>query len=514
LDYVCQNTLSAKVLGLIHVISHRHGQAYTVQELWGRQCSKEMGQSCHNRSCAIVRPQTNGVFVADRATLAGSKFRFNQDFTAGVLPEDSAGKASANESHLGEDSTAVARASQEGHLGKNSTRLTRNATAGQQTPLWVNMPTVIEFRPVCLKVGAKKPESYKDAVTKPLLNFPVLYEEDSVITDRSSGLQNVALAVYHKTGTYFARDVIHILRTGRLQSGWLDSCLRNRQSLCRNVAYVANTTSRVFMDRGGKACISVQSGLGKLNYNEALPGVFADTVNLNADTGHFLAIKPTVQWNPPLSSKIVHWIRHPVHLIASTYRYWSEGQEPWMILPLHCNYCGETALQIFSDMCSGRHCSLANILSTLTDNDGVLFTALVLQRQLQDMVDNTRRWLNSSRVLHLTLETLRQQFDNTGRCMLHFIGIDQTDAVFKELAKLDLKRYCRKDAAYQMHGTSTRYSNAEIMLALSSHSAWRNQFLLYSTLMEEISARQEQLYGCPSIAASLPIKSYTEDGTA
>lgn len=243
--------------------------------------------------------------------------------------------------------------------------------------------------------------------------------------------------------------------------------------------------------------------MGSLAYDQPLPGFYKDTRKAYPQTNLFLVVKPSRTWNPPDGFRVVHWVRDPVDMIASAYRYLSEGREPWMLRPMHCNYCDERALRVLAEACAGshrKHCTFHNLAQSVNETEGALYVATLLQRQLQDMADNLFRWQGSeSTVLHLSVQALREDFDGAATCMLRFAGVSAARrlALLPEIQKLDLHR--RTSGAGAEHATSGRYANAGIKDFLRSQPVWGAQFAELVSAMRKVSWRQNQTYGCPAI---------------
>jgi len=243
--------------------------------------------------------------------------------------------------------------------------------------------------------------------------------------------------------------------------------------------------------------------MGPLDYGSDLPGFYSDSRKLYPHTKLYMVVKPSAQWNPPVSSRVVHWVRDPVDMIASAYRYLTEGQEQWMFRSMHCNYCDHKALQILADACLGlheqRHCNFHNLVHSVNVTEGALYVATVLQRQLQDMADNLHRWANSGRVLHLSVKALGQDFDGTAACILKFARVEtkQQASLRQEIQRLDIHRHSKDNAG---HVTSGKYDNTEIQEFLRSQPVWGAQFAKFASALDAISTRQQRIYGCPSIS--------------
>lgn len=357
-----------------------------------------------------------------------------------------------------------------------------------------------------------RPRSLTRALSRPIFHVAANLTRELVSHgshNRSGPSQDkgpLFFVVYHKTGTIFSRSFLSVLRDGEPRLGARPPCGK-RISFCPNLALLRNTTDVLYNIQSSKGSwlgMSQHWSLGALEYNKPLPGFYKDSRELYPRTDFFLVVKPSPMWNPASGGKVVHWVRDPVDMIASAYRYLSEGREPWMLHPMHCNYCNKLALEILFDTCKGfiakRRCSFRNVVRRVNETEGVLYTAMVLQRQLQDMADNLMRWTTpDSTALHLSVQALSNDFDGALTCLLRFAGIKgaRQRVLLRKAQWLDLHR--RKAHASKKHATAGRYDNAAIKDFLRSQPVWGAQFAELATAMRNVSLSQSRFYGCPSI---------------
>lgn len=360
----------------------------------------------------------------------------------------------------------------------------------------------IPHRPRSLVDALKRPVCHIDAEKELLLKAPLSDKLTALASQtHRKGDPSLVCIVYHKTGTVFSMKLLRTLREQLSVGHALQPCKKGH-SFCENLALLRNTTDSTFhidTRKGSFKGGSQQWSLGALDYQKVLPGFYRDAGKLDHPTKLFLAVKPSTEWNPPTSSRVVHWVRDPVDMITSAYRYLTEGQEHWMFQTMHCNYCDQRALQVMADACQGlhdsKHCTFHNIVHSVNETEGVLYVAMVLQRQIQDMVDNVYRWASDPNVLQLSVRALGKDFDGTVGCLLHFAGIDTAhhSTLLPEIQKLDVHRKTNA------HVTAGKYDNSAIQEFLRSQPVWRDQFAQFSQALEKVSSRQQTVYGCPSI---------------
>lgn len=357
----------------------------------------------------------------------------------------------------------------------------------------------------------QRPESLTQSLKEPLWNVQIsnkikdlLEKEDTASGShkfkapmRDSKKKVTAFAVYHKTGTKFSVEALNVLHAATASQ----ECKGNG---CMKFAFLRNN-SHVIFDGLGK---SLQWNLGKLAYDRPVSTRFSLHAHKPFDIEPLkllLVAKPSKQWEPPDGTLIVHWVRDPLRLIASAYRFLSKGSEKWQMRTRLCNYCHRGALEMLDDTCADaserRHCSYYNVINSLNDTEGSLYVTLMLQRQLQDMAGNIERWVKlKDDVLHLSVEMLSHDFDGTINCLMQFLNIDARlrTKVLLAMQTFDVNRH---KGHHAQHVTSGKFDNSEIIGFLQTLPVWGQQFQEMSVAMQVIHRRQERQYGCPQVPA-------------
>jgi hypothetical protein len=193
----------------------------------------------------------------------------------------------------------------------------------------------------------------------------------------------------------------------------------------------------------------------------------------------------------------VHWIREPVHMILSAYRYHTEDREPaWeenMLQPLHPYDDARTLGWIFQS-CS-NNCSYFQLISSLNETDGVIVEALNMRSEITHMLSHTMVSADMPNVLHLSMEHLTKDFNGTMACMNRFLGSKGLpDQMLPQLSSLDVHQNAPMTGG---HVTSGKYDNTPLEELLLSEPVWGAEFREARTVVSKIFERQANYWGCP-----------------
>jgi len=226
-------------------------------------------------------------------------------------------------------------------------------------------------------------------------------------------------------------------------------------------------------------------------------------------------IVPSSSWLLPRNVRVVHWVREPLSLILSGYRYAkSHSLEPWQSWRSHCWSCDESANRAMFRTCDHR-CSYNDLLQNVDEEQGVLLEAIMDRAMLQHMLSNMQRWANHPNVLHVSVSHLRADYVGTARCMLRFLGLAD-DHLVERMKRLhdDPRSLCQANATFSQglcdwiyknehtrndrHTTSGRYNNTGLQNVLLQNPVWAEHFHAAKEAMAVVFRKQEALYGCPS----------------
>jgi len=237
-----------------------------------------------------------------------------------------------------------------------------------------------------------------------------------------------------------------------------------------------------------------------------------------AMSGHkyALVIVPARSWPLPRHARAVHWVRDPVSLILSGYRYAaSHSLEPWQSWRSQCWSCDEQANRAVFGTCDHR-CSYNDLLQHVDEPTGVLIEAVLDRSMLQHMLGNLQRWARHPNVLHLSVSHLQLDYVRSMRCMLRFLGFAD-DRLMNRLTKLryDTASLCGSDDGLALKGlcewiyqnehthndrhvTRGVHNNTDLEMLLTKHPFWAEGFHSARTALSEVFKRQEDLYDCPA----------------
>jgi hypothetical protein len=294
---------------------------------------------------------------------------------------------------------------------------------------------------------------------------------------------------YHKTGSVLSGDM-------------MDAMVK---TLGGKAMHTENNTRTEFLSTKGFHGASLKSFLMDVPGN-AGP---TDDVGkrLRAGTIRYLRVSnPGHTWKLPALSparpslRMVHWIRDPIDLLLSGYRYHKspESAEQWEGEPAVCHNCdGDSWDLIFNfDKCDFR-CNYFDLLNDVSERQGVALEAMIERQEIQTMVANLARWGNDPSVLHLSPEHLRHGFDATVSCMMNFFGL-QVQEQWKlqpQLKELDVTQYAdyvAGAASPSRHVTAGKYDNEALKQHLLNHPTWGKSLRDARATLAKIFARQAE----------------------
>lgn len=165
--------------------------------------------------------------------------------------------------------------------------------------------------------------------------------------------------------------------------------------------------------------------------------------------------------------------------------------EKWEYLkPGRCHACHESDQLSMFEVCEGN-CSYAELLYSLDEGHGAIVEILNERGQVQRMLDNIQRWMNNPRVLHISMEHLKADYDKTLSCINSFLG----PLGFPE-EQLDHFRLLKANKANN-HTTSGKYDNSNIIKMLEQEPVWGAEFVATREAMSKIYKRQADVFDCP-----------------
>lgn len=203
---------------------------------------------------------------------------------------------------------------------------------------------------------------------------------------------------------------------------------------------------------------------------------------------------PSASWNLPEGVPLVHWIRDPVDLGLSGYRYHSLPEtmmyaEKWEQWDRFAPRIDADAHKAIFSYC-GYTCTYFELLRAAPEQEGVIIEMLMERHEIQNMVSNLQRWANNPQVLHVSLEHLRTDYNATVKCVLKFYGLDYVEELPGQLQPTAMLRSAS-------HVTSGRYNNTALKSMLRRHKTWGAQFEEVQELSRLIFERQNRTFGCP-----------------
>jgi len=202
-----------------------------------------------------------------------------------------------------------------------------------------------------------------------------------------------------------------------------------------------------------------------------------------------VVVPSSTDFTPPTNAPTIHFVRHPVDLILSAYRYHKQTPELWEKSP-KCFMCSESDWHAIFGLCSDE-CSYFDLLQALPDVEGIFVEAVGMRGQTQTMLSNLRDWAPDPNVLHLSVAHLAADYDKTIRCVESFLGVRGLGRA--HLPALDSLRVSSLDP----HVTAGKFDNARLRKTLLDVSAWASDFARARQMLSDIFVRQGLQYDCP-----------------
>lgn len=281
------------------------------------------------------------------------------------------------------------------------------------------------------------------------------YSWDSSVPDaRTADISAIALAHYHRTGTAFCNMLQGVLSG---LTGWVEVDHFNA------------------------------SGVDVFPVDSDLP---------SGSISRYVFPSSTWALPPTAGSRVVHFVRDPVDIIISSYKYHRLQREVWTSCARRCVACyAEDARWLF-EHCD--QCAMDDILLHCTEAWGLEAMYRLLRRLIDLMLANVARWASNPQVLHLSVEHFRSDFDVTTMCLYRFLSLDRVPTN-KAITPEKFLRSMRDVPYLEGHATYN--------LDLGRHGVYKNmlegdprygaQFRRIRILLSIIYESQAQLYGCP-----------------
>jgi hypothetical protein len=221
--------------------------------------------------------------------------------------------------------------------------------------------------------------------------------------------------------------------------------------------------------------------------------LYADCTHMNTATSWTML--PRLGDSP---FRMLNWIRPLDSLILSAFRYHMQSPENWSYIPYNCMGCDEADQNVMFGLCA-ESCTYTQLLTSVAavnESAGVIIEALNERRNIHNMLQMAANHANDPRVLHLSVDHLKKDFNQTMRCINAFLGgmglgPEQLD-LFQSMnpARGD---HFEKDR----HVTAGKYDNTALEQFLLALPIWAQDFANVSRLFSKIFERQAVKYGCP-----------------
>jgi len=308
----------------------------------------------------------------------------------------------------------------------------------------------------------------------------------------------VVFAHYHKTGSV-------------LSGNMMDAMVK---ALGGKALHLENSTRREYQSGQGFHGAALKSFLMDVPGEE---GPTEDaSKKLRAGTVRYLRVSnPGYTWKLPALSparpslRMVHWVRDPIDLLLSGYRYHKnpDSAEQWEGEPAVCHNCDSDSWNLIFNFeeCDFR-CNYYDLLNDVPERSGVALEAMLERQELQTMVANLARWGNDPSVIHLSPEHLRNGFDATVSCLMNFFELSVHDQwklqpVLKELDVTQYSQYVAGAASPSRHVTAGKYDNEGLKQHLLNHPTWGKALRDARATLAKVFARQAEKLNCPSPSA-------------
>eukprot|EP00747_Dinoflagellata_sp_TGD_P181869 gnl/TRDRNA2_/TRDRNA2_35863_c0_seq2.p1 gnl/TRDRNA2_/TRDRNA2_35863_c0~~gnl/TRDRNA2_/TRDRNA2_35863_c0_seq2.p1 ORF type:complete len:317 (+),score=14.80 gnl/TRDRNA2_/TRDRNA2_35863_c0_seq2:84-1034(+) len=219
--------------------------------------------------------------------------------------------------------------------------------------------------------------------------------------------------------------------------------------------------------------------------------------NHDAHIGQVHHVKePSQYWQKPEGMCLIHWFRDPLSLLISGYNYhkWSiAADEHWLFKVGQCSFCGiEQWRRIFSQC--GYKCTYRSLLRKQPFEKGIVTEYLRAEVTIDHMLNNLKRWEHASDVLHLSVESLRSDYNASMSCMFRFLGY-QPQNLLKKVQILNVGSQLGKQRSG--HVTHQRYNSSSDLPLHFTDMLWTVHGDFASSINHMIK-KQSLAYGCPA----------------
>lgn len=205
---------------------------------------------------------------------------------------------------------------------------------------------------------------------------------------------------------------------------------------------------------------------------------------------------PEVERDGPF--RMLNWIREPHSLILSAFRYHMQSPESWSSKPGNCMKCDKADQEAMFGLCAERctYTQLLTSVATVNESAGVIIEALNERGNIRNMLEMAVARANDPRVLHLSVDHLKKDFNQTMRCINTFLGgmglgPEQLD-IFQSWNPASGDHFTKDP-----HVTTGKYDNTVLEQFLLALPIWGEDFASWSRFFSSIFQRQTVKYGCP-----------------
>mmetsp|Transcript_16006 Transcript_16006/g.32509 ORF Transcript_16006/g.32509 Transcript_16006/m.32509 type:complete len:438 (-) Transcript_16006:97-1410(-) len=200
--------------------------------------------------------------------------------------------------------------------------------------------------------------------------------------------------------------------------------------------------------------------------------------------------------------RYVHFVRDPVDLILSGYRYhqFTWGGEMWdwghnKLQDPQCWECDDADHKVIFDACH-KQCTYFELLNRLDETSGVITEAVSARDEITTMVSMMSLLSKRSDALHMSINLFKANPTQACACLLKFLGLEANNNV---LASMVENSQTVRDPG---HVTKGRYDNKALKAYLRNHPVWAPEFRMIKQLMQAIFQRQAERWGCPEKEAA------------
>lgn len=202
---------------------------------------------------------------------------------------------------------------------------------------------------------------------------------------------------------------------------------------------------------------------------------------------------PSTSWEMPRGARGIHFVRDPVALLLSAYRYHGNNvsAENWEGRAATCHMCGETEHSMIFETCGGT-CGYLQLLRSVDEHVGIAIEAIHSRKTIGVMLGNFVRWRKNPDVLHITMEHFSADYDAAVNCIIRFWGFEVTPQLTEALREFNIESKLDNP-----HDTHSIYNNTFLRQELESNARWGNEFRAARVSLQAVFERESQLYGCP-----------------